>query len=62
MSTHYAVIDPASGKTLSEYPTITDAELTEAIGAAHDAYSTLSRAVPVATRAALIARVADLHV
>lgn len=62
MSTHYAVIDPASGTTLSEYPSITDLELTEAIGAAHDAYSTWSRTVPVATRAALIARVADLHV
>ncbi|MCJ1674835.1 MULTISPECIES: NAD-dependent succinate-semialdehyde dehydrogenase [unclassified Rathayibacter] len=61
-SSSYAVIDPASGETLSEYRGITDAELADAIASAHDAYSTWSRTVPVATRAALIARVADLHV
>lgn len=62
MSTQYAVIDPASGETLREYPTIGDEALSDAIGSAHAAYSSWSRTVPVATRAALIARVADLHV
>ncbi|MCS5720348.1 NAD-dependent succinate-semialdehyde dehydrogenase [Herbiconiux sp. CPCC 205763] len=57
----YAVINPATGETLREYPTITDAELDGAIGAASDAFEGWSRRVPVAERAALIARVAELH-
>ncbi|MFB2597373.1 NAD-dependent succinate-semialdehyde dehydrogenase [Herbiconiux sp. P17] len=57
----YAVINPATGETLREYPTITDAELDAAIGAASDAFEGWSRRVPVAGRAALIARVAALH-
>jgi succinate-semialdehyde dehydrogenase/glutarate-semialdehyde dehydrogenase len=57
----YAVINPATGETLSEYPTITDAELQEAIGAASSAFEDWSRRASVADRAALIARVAALH-
>ncbi|MBF4572383.1 NAD-dependent succinate-semialdehyde dehydrogenase [Herbiconiux sp. VKM Ac-1786] len=57
----YAVVNPATGETLSEYPTITDAELTEAIGAASSAFEDWSRRASVADRAALIARVAALH-
>jgi succinate-semialdehyde dehydrogenase/glutarate-semialdehyde dehydrogenase len=58
---HYAVINPATGETLAEYPDITDAELLDAIEEASTAYAEWSRRVPVADRAALIARVADLH-
>lgn len=58
---HYAVVNPATGQTVAEYPPITDAELAAAIAAADDAYQTWSRRVTVADRAALIARVAALH-
>ncbi|SDZ31072.1 NAD-dependent succinate-semialdehyde dehydrogenase [Herbiconiux ginsengi] len=57
----YAVINPATGETLREYPTISDSELEAAIGAASDAFEGWSRKVGVAERAALIARVAELH-
>jgi succinate-semialdehyde dehydrogenase/glutarate-semialdehyde dehydrogenase len=57
----YAVVNPATGETLREYPTITDEGVGEAISTAHAAYSEWSRRVPVADRAALIARVAALH-
>ncbi|MCS5734952.1 NAD-dependent succinate-semialdehyde dehydrogenase [Herbiconiux daphne] len=61
MTSHYAVINPATGETLAEYPTITDAELQDAIGSAAAAFEGWSRRVPVADRTALIARVAELH-
>lgn len=57
----YAVVDPATGETLSEHPTITDAELQEAVGSAFDAFEGWSRKVMIAQRATLIARVAELH-
>ncbi|NQX34978.1 NAD-dependent succinate-semialdehyde dehydrogenase [Herbiconiux sp. VKM Ac-2851] len=57
----YAVVNPATGETLREYPTITDAELQEAVGAASSAFEDWSRRASVADRAALIARVAALH-
>ncbi|RUQ96950.1 NAD-dependent succinate-semialdehyde dehydrogenase [Labedella endophytica] len=57
----YAVVNPATGETLREYPTLTDAGVDEAIASAHGAYSEWSRRVSVADRAALIARVAALH-
>ncbi|RFA06913.1 succinate-semialdehyde dehydrogenase [Subtercola boreus] len=59
--TLYTVTDPASGNIVAEYPTITDAELQEAIRAASHAQTTWSRRVPVSERAALIRRVAELH-
>ena len=34
----YAVVNPATGETIKEYPTITDDELREAIGRADAAY------------------------
>jgi succinate-semialdehyde dehydrogenase/glutarate-semialdehyde dehydrogenase len=57
----YAVVDPATGETVQTYPTITDAALGAAISGAQDAFRTWSRSTSVADRAALIARVADLH-
>ncbi|HMO12390.1 MAG TPA: aldehyde dehydrogenase family protein, partial [Actinotalea sp.] len=50
-----------TGETVAEYPTITDAELGEAIAAADDAYQAWLRRASVAERAALVARVAELH-
>ncbi|PPF90090.1 succinate-semialdehyde dehydrogenase [Subtercola sp. Z020] len=58
---HFAVVNPATGETLAEYPTITADELDEAIAHASEAYETWSRKTSVAERAALIGRVAELH-
>jgi succinate-semialdehyde dehydrogenase/glutarate-semialdehyde dehydrogenase len=57
----YAVVNPATGETLRDYPSITDEQLDEAIASAHAAFQDWSRKASVADRAALIARVAALH-
>ncbi|GGF19405.1 NAD-dependent succinate-semialdehyde dehydrogenase [Subtercola lobariae] len=57
----FSVINPATGETVAEYPTISDEALREAIGSASAAYESWSRRVAVADRTALIARVAELH-
>ncbi|HEY5332971.1 MAG TPA: NAD-dependent succinate-semialdehyde dehydrogenase [Solirubrobacterales bacterium] len=57
----YAVVNPATGETIKEYPTITDDELRGAIERAEEAYKGWSHTSSVADRAALIRRVADLH-
>jgi succinate-semialdehyde dehydrogenase/glutarate-semialdehyde dehydrogenase len=57
----YAVVDPATGETLKEYPTITDDELRDAIARADRAHSEWSTAATVADRAALVRRVGELH-
>ncbi|MBS1676729.1 MAG: aldehyde dehydrogenase family protein, partial [Actinobacteria bacterium] len=57
----YAVVNPATGETIKEYPTITDDELRAAIGRADDAYKSWTPRTTVAERAALIRKVADLH-
>jgi succinate-semialdehyde dehydrogenase/glutarate-semialdehyde dehydrogenase len=61
MSSDYAVVNPATGETIKEYPTITDDELRAAIGRADDAYRSWSGSSTVAARAALIRKVGDLH-
>jgi succinate-semialdehyde dehydrogenase/glutarate-semialdehyde dehydrogenase len=57
----YAVVDPATGETVKEYPTITDDELRDAIARADRAHSEWSTAATVADRAALVRRVGELH-
>jgi succinate-semialdehyde dehydrogenase/glutarate-semialdehyde dehydrogenase len=57
----YAVVDPASGETVKEYPTISDDDLRAAIDRADRAHSEWSKAATVADRAALVRRVAELH-
>jgi len=57
----YAVVDPATGETVKEYPTITDDELRGAIARADRAHKEWSQASSVAERAALIRRVGELH-
>ncbi|MDN5789447.1 MAG: NAD-dependent succinate-semialdehyde dehydrogenase [Micrococcales bacterium] len=57
----YAVVNPTTGETVAEYPTMTDAEVSQAIAAADDAYRSWGRKTTVAERAALVQRVADLH-
>ena len=46
----YAVVNPATGETIKEYPTITDDELRAAIGRADDAYRSWTRTSTVAER------------
>ena len=56
----YAVVNPATGETLAEYDTLTDAGVEEALASAHDDYRAWSRTAP-AERADALRRVADLH-
>jgi succinate-semialdehyde dehydrogenase / glutarate-semialdehyde dehydrogenase len=58
----YAVVDPATGETVQTYPTIADDALAAAIARASEVHRTWSRTTSVAERAALISRVAELHV
>jgi succinate-semialdehyde dehydrogenase/glutarate-semialdehyde dehydrogenase len=60
MST-YAVVNPASGEKVKEYPEISDAELRDAIDRADQASRTWSGSSTVAERAALVRRVGELH-
>jgi succinate-semialdehyde dehydrogenase / glutarate-semialdehyde dehydrogenase len=57
----YAVVDPATGETVKEYPTITDDELRDAIARADRAHREWSKASTVAERASLVRRVGELH-
>ncbi|HET7450773.1 MAG TPA: aldehyde dehydrogenase family protein, partial [Gaiellaceae bacterium] len=57
----YAVVDPATGETVKEYPTISDGDLRDAIDRADRAHREWSKAATVAERAALVRRVAELH-
>src|SRR5579859_7885297 len=57
----YAVVDPASGETVQEYPTISDEDLRAGIARADEAHRAWSSSSTVAERAALIRRVAELH-
>jgi succinate-semialdehyde dehydrogenase / glutarate-semialdehyde dehydrogenase len=57
----YAVVDPATGETVKEYPTITDDELRDAIARADGAHREWSQTSTVADRAALVRRVGELH-
>src|SRR4051794_6859860 len=59
--TTYAVVNPATGETVKEYPTISDDDLRAAIDRADAAHRGWSAQTSVADRAALIRRVAELH-
>jgi succinate-semialdehyde dehydrogenase/glutarate-semialdehyde dehydrogenase len=56
----YAVINPATGETVKEYPTISDDELRDAIGRVDKAHSDWATST-VEERAAAIRRVGELH-
>ena len=58
---YYAVVDPATGETVKEYPTISDSDLRDAIGRADQAHRTWSASSTTAERGALIRRVGELH-
>ena len=58
----YAVVDPATGEKVKEYPTISDDDLRAAIGRADEVHRTWSASSTVAERADLVRRVGELHV
>ena len=58
----YAVVNPATGETVKEYATISDAGLEEAIAAAEATFQDWSRNTTVAERAAIMKRVGEMHV
>jgi len=57
----YAVVNPATGESVKEYPTISDADLDAAIGRADAAQREWSASSTVEERAALVRRVGELH-
>lgn len=59
--TTYAVVNPATGKTEASYPVVSDAVVSQAITDAQAAYLGWGHSSSKAERAALIARVAELH-
>lgn len=59
--TKYAVVDPATGETIKEYPTATDEQIEQALAAAATAFGQWSKSSTVAERAALIRKVGQLH-
>ncbi len=61
MTSIYAVVDPATGETVKEYPTISDDELRDAITRADRAHREWSKAATISDRAALVRRVGELH-
>lgn len=56
----FAVINPATGETIAEYPTATDADIENALASAQQTYQQWSRKTTVAERAALAQRAAEL--
>jgi succinate-semialdehyde dehydrogenase/glutarate-semialdehyde dehydrogenase len=56
----YAVVNPATGETLAEYDTLSDAGVEAALASAHDGFRVWSRTAP-AERAEALRRVAQLH-
>jgi succinate-semialdehyde dehydrogenase/glutarate-semialdehyde dehydrogenase len=57
----YAVVNPATGKIVKEYSTISEAELGDAISAADEAHQSWRQSTVPAERAALLRRVGALH-
>lgn len=56
----FAVIDPATGQTIADYPDATPADIEHALASAQATYQTWSRHTTVAERAALAHRAAEL--
>jgi succinate-semialdehyde dehydrogenase / glutarate-semialdehyde dehydrogenase len=57
----YEVVNPATGETVREYPTITDDELRDAIGRADRAHADWAASSTAEDRAATIRRVGEIH-
>jgi succinate-semialdehyde dehydrogenase / glutarate-semialdehyde dehydrogenase len=57
----YAVVNPATGETVKEYPQISDDDLQAALAAAADAHRDWTQKTSVSERAAMVKKVADFH-
>jgi succinate-semialdehyde dehydrogenase/glutarate-semialdehyde dehydrogenase len=57
----YAVINPANGEKVKEYPQISDDELSAVIAAADDAHRDWALKTSVSERAALVKKVSEFH-
>ena len=57
----YAVVDPATGDVVQEYPPTTDEQMEQALAATSKAHRDWGRTSALAERAALIKQVAKLH-
>jgi succinate-semialdehyde dehydrogenase/glutarate-semialdehyde dehydrogenase len=57
----YAVVNPATGETLKEYPTISDADLQEAIARVDRAYREWVPSTTAQERADILRRLGELH-
>lgn len=57
----YAVVDPSTGATIKEYPTISDSELQDAIARADATHASWTVSTSVKQRAELVRRVGQLH-
>lgn len=57
----YAVVDPATGDVVREYPTATAEQIESALASASKAFKEWSKSTTVAQRAELIRKVAALH-
>ena len=57
----YAVVNPATGETVKEYPTISDDDLRDAIGRADKAVREWSATTTVEERSQLVRRVGEIH-
>ena len=57
----YAVINPATGETVKEYPTISDSDLQDAIARVDTAHREWSSSTSAAERAELVRKVGALH-
>ena len=60
-TTDYAVVDPSTGETIKTYETISDDDLTSALGRAADAHRAWGRETTIAERVDVIARVAEAY-
>ena len=56
----YAVVNPATGETVARYDTFTDAQVEGALATAAAGFETW-RKLPVAERAGIVRRAAELH-
>jgi succinate-semialdehyde dehydrogenase/glutarate-semialdehyde dehydrogenase len=57
----YAVVDPSTGETIREYPTISDSELQDAIALADATHAGWIASTSLKQRAQLVRRVGELH-
>jgi succinate-semialdehyde dehydrogenase/glutarate-semialdehyde dehydrogenase len=57
----YAVVNPATGETVKEYPTMTDAELDAAVALATKTQREWARSTSLSERAELVRKVGALH-